>query len=183
MAEQYVGEIRMFAGAFAPVGWTFCNGALLSIANNQTLYALLGTVWGGDGVSTFGVPDLRGRLPVGQGQGPGLSSYVLGQRAGVDQVTLLDSNMPSHNHNFLVASSPATTTNLSSGAGFAAPTTNTTSGALVDYAPVTSSPVHLTLSSHALTPYQGGAQPHDNHMPSLSVNYIIATVGVFPTRN
>lgn len=183
MAEQVIGEIRLFAGTFAPVGWAFCDGSQLSISSNQALFALIGTTWGGNGVTTFGLPDLRGKLPVGQGQGPGLTPRVLGEMSGTPQVTLLDSNMPSHSHNFAVATTPATTSNLASGGGWAAPTTNTTSGALADYAPPSVNPTHLTLASQALTPYQGGAQPHDNLMPSLSVNYIIALQGIFPSRN
>src|ERR1700736_4946531 len=100
MPNPYIGQISMFGGSFAPVNYAFCNGQLLDIANNNALFSLLGTTYGGDGVTTFGLPDLRCRLPVHQGTGQGLSPYVLGQAAGNENVTLLTSQMPSHNHTF-----------------------------------------------------------------------------------
>ena len=180
----YVGEIRMFAGTYAPEGYFWCDGSLQSIAQYQTLYALLGTVWGGDGVTTFGLPNFRNNLPVGQGNGPGLTPRVLGQYSGSASVTLTDANLPQHNHSFNVVNAPATTAALTSGAAFAAPSTNQTSGRVADYVVPTSSPapVTWTLAPQAMTAY-GGNGAHENQMPSQDINYIIAWAGVFPSRS
>ncbi|PIB92132.1 phage tail protein [Caulobacter sp. FWC2] len=183
MSDQYLGEIRMFGGTFAPLDWLICNGALLPISNYDALYVLLGTQWGGDGVNTFGIPDLRTRLPVGQGQSPGLSSYVLGQKAGTNNVTLTMQNMPPHNHGFAVSTQPATTKTLSNNAVFAAPTTNT-AGAIVDYisSTATPAPTYGALDPRALSASPGMNGAHVNQMPSLTINFIIATSGIFPSR-
>lgn len=182
--EQYVGEIRMFAGTFAPVGFFWCDGSLKPIAQYQVLYTLLGTVWGGDGQTTFAVPDLRSNLPVGQGTGNGLSPKVLGQRAGTSTVTLVEGNLPQHNHSFNVQNGNATTSSLTNGAAFAAPTTNQASGLVADYVVPTTSPapVTWTLAPQALTSYGMGG-PHENQMPSQAINYIIAYEGIFPSRS
>jgi len=181
--DQYVGEIRMFAGTFAPVGFFWCDGSLKSIAEYQALFVLLGTTWGGDGQTTFAVPDLRSKLPVGQGTGPGLTTRILGQRAGTDSVTLVEGNLPQHNHSFNVQTSPATTSSLASGAAFASPTTNQASGVVADYVTPTTSPapVAWTLAPQAVTAY-GLNGAHENQMPSTSINYIIAYEGIFPSR-
>ena len=114
MQEPYLGDVRMFGGNFAPRTWAFCDGRLLSISQNSALYSLLGTTYGGDGITTFALPDLRGRVPVGQGQAPGLSNYVMGQRAGTEQVTLLMSNLPSHNHGLFATQQDANTSTVGS---------------------------------------------------------------------
>src|SRR6266480_4776110 len=111
MAQPYVGEIRIFAGNFAPAGWMFCEGQLLPISENETLFQLIGTTYGGDGQSTFNLPDLRGRVPVHQGQGNGLSNYTMGQQGGVEQVTLATQETPAHTHPLVASTSPGTTPN------------------------------------------------------------------------
>lgn len=167
---------------FAPVGYNLCNGQLLSIAQNTALFSLLGTNYGGDGVSTFGLPDLRGRLPIHQGQGPGLSSYIVGQVGGQEAVTLITSELPAHTHG-LQAVSSAGTTNLPSGA-YLAPGPSTGSGpnatSLNTYTATTTPLVSLNAASIQAA---GGGQPHNNIQPYLCVTYIIAMQGVFPSRN
>src|SRR3979490_2969928 len=106
MAQPYVGEIRMFAGNFAPAGWMVCEGQLLPISENETLFTLIGTTYGGDGQSTFALPDLRGRVPVHQGQGPGLGNFIIGKTDGVEQVTLTAQQVPAHTHAFAASSAP-----------------------------------------------------------------------------
>src|SRR5690349_13883210 len=110
MSEPFIGEIIMFAGNFAPRGWAFCQGQILSIAQNTALFSILGTTYGGNGQTTFALPDFRGRVPVGQGQGPGLSSYVLGEVSGTESTTLLTTNMPVHNHGLTQAKAKALVT-------------------------------------------------------------------------
>src|SRR5258705_2529417 len=108
MGEPFVGEIRIFAGSFAPAGWAFCNGALIPISENETLFNLIGTTYGGDGESTFALPDLQGRIPIHQGQGPGFSNYLIGERAGVEEVTLTTQQIPLDNHSLLASTAAAT---------------------------------------------------------------------------
>jgi microcystin-dependent protein len=179
--ESFIGEIQMFGCNFAPRGWSFCNGQLVSIASNTALFSLLGTTYGGNGTTNFALPDLRSRTPVHQGQGPGLSIYDIGQKTGTETVTLLATEMPAHNH---VASTTATQPCLNAGGNnetpvnaFPAPnpaaevfssTSNGNMGALS---------VTTTLAN------SGGGQPHDNMPPYLVVNFCIATQGVFPSRN
>ncbi len=175
MSNPYVGEIRMFGGNFAPSGWSFCNGQLLDISTNQVLFALIGTTYGGDGVNTFAVPDLRGRLPIHQGQGPGLSNYVIGQLSGTENVTLLSTQLPQHNHalqvsNNLVSDSVPGSTMLPG---------QLTSGELYDTPPAAP---NLTMNPSSLG-LIGGNQPHSNIQPYLSVSFIISMFGVFPSRN
>jgi microcystin-dependent protein len=173
MSNPFVGEIRMFGGNFAPSGWAFCSGQLLSIAENDVLFALIGTTYGGDGVNTFGLPDLRGRIPLHQGTGPGLSTYVIGQLAGVENVTLLSNQMPIHTHT--AAASSAST-------GVSDPTNTfwASNPAVKQYAPSTA-----TLTSMAATSVSavGANQPHDNMPPFLAISFIISLFGIFPTRN
>ncbi|MDB5707278.1 MAG: Tail Collar domain protein [Sphingomonas bacterium] len=183
MSNPFIGEVRMFAGNFNPRGWAFCQGQLLPIAQNDTLYALIGTTFGGDGQVTFGLPDMQGRIPVGQGQGPSLSSYTLGQESGAETVTLTTATMPTHNHVMFASTTkgdqpaPVTTSipaqpdagnNVSTATFYVLPTPN----------PLTPSQMAATTIGA-----QGGNQPHDNIMPSLVLNYIIALEGVFPSRN
>jgi len=172
MSNPYIGEIRMFGGNFAPVGWAFCDGSLISISENDALFNLLGTTYGGDGQSTFGLPDLRGRLPVHQGQGPGINqSYAIGELAGVETVTLTTQQIPIHNHTFVASSATATNPSPS---GNVLATSATISSFLVDVAgpQLVSTAVQGT----------GNNQPHDNMMPFLTVSYIISLYGIFPSQ-
>lgn len=174
MATPYIGEIRMFGGNFAPVGWAFCNGALQSISQNPVMYQLLGTTYGGDGVNTFALPDLQGRIPVHQGQGAGLQNYVLGQKSGVETVTLTVAQLPSHSH-----------TALGSATGGAATTpANNTWGnnaiANKSFGPGTSANNSMNAGSMGMT---GNSQPHDNMLPFLVISFIIALNGVFPSQS
>lgn len=172
MSQPFIGEIRMFGGSFAPVGWNFCDGSLLPISENDALFNLIGTTYGGDGQNTFGVPDLRGRIPVHAGQGPGISqNYVLGQMAGVETVTLTTNQMPVHNH--AMQASTATATNPSPDGNILA-------------ASPTISPYVLDVAGPQLvgTAVQnaGGNQPHENMMPFLCVSFIISLFGIFPSQ-
>lgn len=173
MQTPYIGNIIMFGGTFAPVGWLICDGSLQSIAQYEALYNLIGTTYGGDGQSTFGIPDLRGRIAVSQGKGNGLSSYVMGQMAGTNTVTLLPSQLPQHSH-------PITCN--SGNADQASPNNNflAASDALQEYA--AGNTANSVMKGNAITPSPGG-QPHQNMMPSLTINYIIATDGVYPSQN
>jgi microcystin-dependent protein len=173
MATPYIGEIRIFAGNFAPLGWAFCNGSLLSISQNDALYNLIGTTYGGDGVNTFGLPNLVGRVPLCQGQGPGLSNYVMGQLGGPETVTLTTSQLPSHTHQAvgsvqgMAVSSPL---NASWGNG---------SNQQNLYGPGTS--VNATMNAAAIA-NTGGSQQHDNMLPFLVLSLIIALEGIYPSQ-
>lgn len=168
MSDPFVGEIRMFSGNFAPRGWAFCDGQLLPIAQNTALFSLLGTMYGGDGRSTFALPDLRGRLPMGVGQGPGLSWRVQGETTGSETVTLLTSEIPPHSHT-LNASSGTADRESPANAAFA-------EGDEDNYA-APSSTVEM-----APTTVSGGNLPHNNLQPYLVCSFIIALQGVFPPR-
>lgn len=172
--DPYIGDVRLFAGNFAPVGWVLCNGALLSISENDALFALIGTTFGGDGITNFAVPDLRGRVPVGQGTGPGLTPRSIGQTFGVESVTLLSQQMPSHNHSFN-ASSAAATAAVPAANVFAQPTD-------LVYTEVPAQPDQQTMNA-ASVQSSGGTQPHDNIMSTTAINYIMCVQGVFPSRN
>ncbi len=170
MANQYVGEIRMFAGNFAIEGWLFCDGSLLPISEYEVLFNLIGTTYGGDGIETFAVPDLRGRVPIHTGNN-GVSTYVIGEAAGVEQVTLTLNQLPVHNH-APMASSAASGSNSPTGNYWASnPVTKQYS---------TAAPA-ATMS--AMTGSAGGSQPHDNMLPYLCVSFIIAWSGVFPSQS
>jgi len=172
--EPFLGEIRLFAGTFAPQDWTICDGSLLQISQYNALYSLLGTTYGGDGTSTFGLPDLRGRLPVGQGTGKGLSPRTLGQRAGAADVTLQVSEIPAHNHPFNASKTTATSNapqdqalgTLSAGAMYLE--SNATGGKLIALDPLGNS---------------GGGQGHPNMMPTLVVSFILCLNGIYPTMD
>lgn len=169
MSEPYLGEIRMFGGNFAPEGWAFCNGQLLSISQNDALYNLLGTTYGGDGVNTFALPDLQGRLPVHTGQSSASgSTYVLGQKAGTESVTLMTNQLPAHSH-LAHGSSLTGTANSPENAFWAASDKNLYSDGASD----------VTLNAAAIGA-TGGSQPHDNMMPYLAVSFIISLSGVYP---
>lgn len=169
MAQPYVGEIRMFAGNFAPAGWSFCEGQLLPISENETLFQLIGTTYGGDGESTFALPDLRGRLPVHQGNAID-ASYVIGETGGAEMVTLTVNQIPSHTHQMLATASTGT---QASGAG-AIPASG--SGVSI-YRPA---PANQAMAADAIQPV-GGSQPHENMHPYLCVSYIISLFGIFPS--
>ncbi|MDX2032619.1 MAG: tail fiber protein [Blastocatellia bacterium] len=173
MATPYVGEIRMFGGNFAPLNWAFCDGSLLPISEYDTLFALIGTTYGGDGQTTFALPDLRGRIPVSQGQGPGLSPYMLGQAGGSEQVTLVQGQLPAHTHTAL-ASVQSGNSGGPAGHTWAAITTLT---------PYSTDATQVQPMAAGAVGQVGGSQPHDNLMPYLAVNFIIALYGVFPTQS
>ena len=174
MTEAYIGSIVLFAGNFAPRGWAFCQGQLLSISTNTALFSILGTTYGGNGQTTFALPDLRGRVPIGPGQGPGLTPVTLGQQAGSESVTLTVSQMPAHNHS--VACDAAAADN-------AVPTNNypgnpgSLSGATL-YGPTPTATMAPAMISAA-----GGSQPFSVQQPYLGLNYIICLEGIFPSRN
>ncbi|MCR2806633.1 phage tail protein [Paenibacillus soyae] len=171
--EQYVGEIRMFAGTFAPVGWVLCDGSLLPISQYDTLFALLGTTYGGDGQNTFAVPNLTGRLPIGQGTSTASgTNYPLGSMGGVESVTLIQNQLPQHTH-AANANSLAGTAVGPTGAFWAGDATQNT---------YSTSAVSGQMNPQSLSAV-GGNQPHDNMMPYLPLNYIIATEGIFPQQD
>ena len=179
MAEAFLSQIEAFPFNFAPKGWAFCAGQLLPINQNQALFALLGTTFGGDGVSTFALPDLRGRVANGLGQGQGLSPYNLGQRGGEETHTLSAAETPVHNH-LVNADNNGTT------GGSHVPSDAATLGS--GYASETGSPVVNIYSSASPTIAMGslgpvGGQPHENRMPFLALNYCIALQGIFPSQN
>ena len=164
MAQPYVGEIRMFAGNFAPAGWMFCEGQLQPISENETLFQLIGTTYGGDGQSTFALPDLRGRLPIHQGTG-----FVVGETGGAEEITLTVNQIPAHTHP-LLASSDQTTTPTPASNALGAPLTAT---------PYFAATPATSLSPQSITSV-GGSQPHTNFQPYLCVNFIISLFGIFP---
>lgn len=180
MSQPFLGQLAIFAGNFAPVGWAFCNGQTLSIAENTALFSLIGTFYGGDGVTTFNLPDLRSRVPVHQGQGPGLSSYVIGQTAGSETVTLLTQQLPSHTHTFSAAA--AADTNTPAGTLLASEG-GTGASQVSIYAPFDTTAANMTTLLPAGITSAGGSQPHENRQPYLAINYIIALEGIFPTQN
>ncbi|HEY7811059.1 MAG TPA: tail fiber protein [Allosphingosinicella sp.] len=176
MGQPFIGEIRMFAGNFAPAGWAFCNGASIPISENDALYTLLGTTYGGDGQESFNLPNLKGRIPMHMGTGPDGISYPQGQAAGTESETLSVQQIPSHNHPMLASTS-----------GSAAAPTN----ALLTVP--TSSQQGVQIYNNAVAPAtqlhpqtigaSGGSQPHENTQPFLCVNFIISLYGVFPLQN
>lgn len=174
MSDPYIGEIRMFGGNFAPRQWAFCDGQLMPISANNALFSLLGTTYGGDGRTSFGIPDMRGRLPVHEGQGAGLSARPMGQRYGQESVTLTSNQIPAHNHDFMVSTSPAS---------LDLPTSAVAAKTNVDfYAEISAPADQVPFGDNAISP-DGGTQAHENRMPALTVSFIIALFGVFPSRN
>mgnify|MGYP006320292947 CR=1 FL=1 len=181
--NAYLGEIRMFGGNFAPDGWAFCDGSLLLIDGNVALFSLIGTTYGGDGLDTFVLPDLRGRIPIHKGQGDGLTERVLGENGGVESVTLSVQQMPTHTHT--VDSSVVKTKALASKSG-------TTTDPIANYRAIapdkklygTTKSTDTTNRVYTADLFpERGDQPHDNMMPSLCVNFIICLNGIFPKRN
>jgi microcystin-dependent protein len=193
MAEAYIGEIRLFGFNFAPRGWMLCQGQTLSISSNTALFSLLGTTYGGNGTTTFNLPDLRGRVAVGQGNGPGINPVDIGQIAGNNNVSLVQPNMPAHNHVVQATASvaiPALTTvgtaQAPSNTTILAQPTDSEVGAVVKlYA---NGPADTTLEPfnaavNGPTSIAGGSQPFDVSNPYLGLNYAICTNGIFPSRN
>ena len=176
MTSPYVGEIRLFAGSFAPLGWYFCDGKLLQISDYQILYTLLGTTYGGDGQTTFGLPDLRGRVPLHTGQLPGGGYYPLGVGGGVENVTLNSIQMGLHNHVLAGTGQPASGPNPTPGHTFADQVGGDDKGVFA-YAP-TGAPASLFGGTLGVA---GSSRPHDNMQPFLVANFIIAWEGEFPT--
>ncbi|MGH1541826.1 MAG: phage tail protein [Arenicella sp.] len=171
MSEPFIAEIRIFAGNFAPRGWAFCDGQLLPVSQNTALFSLIGTTYGGDGRSTTALPNMQGNTPMHPGRGPGLTSRRLGERGGTEMVTLAETQMPSHTHTLSASEEDGTQGN---------PATNTLPGAGVDmYSP----PSNLTSMSSQMLPETGGSQSHNNLQPFLAINFIIALVGLYPSRS
>lgn len=166
MAQPYVGEVRMFAGNFAPAGWMFCEGQLVPISENETLFNLIGTTYGGDGESTFALPDLRGRLPLHQGNG-----FILAETGGAEEITLTIQQIPGHSHPMLASSGPG---NLNTPGG------NVTGESAAVKIYIQDSPTGA-MSASAITPV-GGSQPHNNFQPYLCINFIISLFGIFPSQ-
>ncbi len=171
--EPFIGEIKMFAGNFAPRGFALCDGQLLAVSQNDALFSLLGTIYGGDGRTTFALPDLRGRLPVHFGQGPGLPSRTIGARSGQETVTITQNQMPAHTHSANALNKPGDSGNPQDRHWAA------DMGADKNY---TEEPADTPMDSNNLTA-TGGVQSHTNLMPFLCVNFIIALVGIYPSRN
>jgi microcystin-dependent protein len=172
VSDPFLGEVRLFPYTFAPRGWALCNGQILNISQNTALFSLLGTTYGGDGRTTFALPDLRGRVAVSSGQAPSLSAYELGQTGGAETVTLTDSEMPAHGHEVAVNGASSDSKNpkgrflgrLSGGTTYS----GTSNGKALAAGAVTAS---------------GGSQPHENRPPHLALNYCIALEGIFPARD
>lgn len=165
MAQPYVGEIRMFAGNFAPAGWMFCDGQLLPISENETLFQLIGTTYGGDGESTFALPDLRGRLPVHQGNG-----FILAETGGAEEITLTVTQIPAHTHPLRASANPGTSATVQGNLTADSPNV----ALYIEDAP------SVSMAPSAVTPV-GGSQPHTNLQPYLCVDFIISLFGIFPS--
>lgn len=174
MSEPFIGQIILFAGTFAPRGWAFCQGQLLSIAQNTALYSIILTNYGGNGQTTFALPDLRGRYAMQPGQGPGLSPRVLGEQGGTETVTLNANQMPAHTHSFAATSDVGAST-VPNGAFVAASSAYEEATRFGSVANTTMNPASIGIA--------GGSQPHNNMSPFLGVNYIIAMEGIYPSRN
>jgi microcystin-dependent protein len=170
MAQPYVGEIRMFAGNFAPVGWLFCDGQQLPISENETLFQLIGTTYGGDGEQTFNLPNLQSRIPIHMGNGPDGVTYPLAQMSGTESVTLTTQQIPIHNHALVATTATGTLSD---------PTSNLLSDS-PNIKLYTAQVPGQTLNANTVTPV-GGSQPHENCQPFLCINYIISLFGLFPS--
>ena len=176
MSDPFIGEIRMFCGNFAPVNWATCDGQIMSIAQNTALFSILGTTFGGNGTSTFALPDFRGRVPIHAGQGPGLSPYVIGEIAGTETVSLLTTQIPAHGHPFTAPcnnSVQATTAND--------PTSGYPGAIDPNNPPIYAASANAAMGA-GMTGVAGGSQPHPNIQPFTCVTFIIALFGIFPSR-
>jgi len=174
MSDPFLGEIRMFGGTFAPRNWALCDGQLLSVSQNDALFSLFGTIYGGDGRTTFGLPELRGRVPIHYGSGPGLTPRNIGTKSGAERVTLTTNELPSHPHPLQAS------TDIADEAGPAGNVTAQPSAADLYFAADPSPSV--ALAGNAIT-NTGGSQQHDNMMPFLCINFIVALAGLYPSRN
>jgi microcystin-dependent protein len=181
--DPLIGEVRLFAGNFAPAGWAFCDGSLLPISENEVLFAIIGTTYGGDGQNTFAVPDLRGRVPMGTGQGTGLSNRVIGEKAGQEAVTLTTANMPSHSHTGRIvvnngnatANTPTTSSSLATSGAFSG------RSFIPNLSYNSNSPDILVQT--VTTSSVGNSHPVTIVKPRLGINYIISLYGIFPSPN
>jgi microcystin-dependent protein len=173
MAQPYVGEIRMFGGNFPPNGWLFCDGSQLAISENETLFQLIGTTYGGDGESTFNIPDLRSRLPMHNGNGPDGVNYVMAQAAGVESVTLTTQQIPIHTHPALASTANGSLPDPSG--NVIAVSANTP-----NVFPYFEGPPNTNFANTAVSAV-GGSQPHNNLQPYLAINFIISLFGIFPS--
>jgi microcystin-dependent protein len=192
MADPFIGQVTIFAGNFAPRGWAFCDGQLLPISSNTALFSILGTTYGGDGRTTFALPDLRGRVAIGPRHGSGLSDYRLGQRGGVESVTLSQLELPAHTHGATAtATSTATMMAETANSGETSPAGNILGSGQSIYAPnaraedVAMDPAAVSVNTNVDVTVlnAGNSMPHDNMQPFLAVNYIIALQGIFPSRS
>ena len=175
MSEPFIAEIRIFAGNFAPRSWAFCNGQLLPVSQNTALFSLIGTTYGGDGRTTTALPNLEGRTPMHPGRGPGLTARRLGQRGGVERVTLSEAQLPSHTHS--LRESETRRSNSRS------PTNNSFARASGGLAYVAGTDTNLTNLNARVLPTTGGSQSHNNMQPFLTMNFIIALQGLYPSRS
>lgn len=175
MADPFIAEIRIFTGNYAPEGWAFCNGQIMSISGNQSLYSLIGTRYGGDGVTTFALPNLQGRVPLHVGQGSGLTNRTLGERAGEVSDTIMPSTMPSHSHDVFIGQTAGGGTSEGPANAVWAETKGRRNGLAYN----NDSSQLVNMHSNAINSSSGGA-PHNNMQPYLAVNFIIALVGIIP---
>jgi microcystin-dependent protein len=171
VAQPYVGEIRMFAGNFAPAGWMFCSGQTLPISENETLFQLIGTAYGGDGEQTFQLPNLQSRIPIHQGAGPSGETYQMAEVSGVETVTLTTQQIPTHNHALVASQADGTAPN---------PQGNVLAQTPTGIFPYIENPPTANMNGNAITPV-GGSQSHENCQPFLCINYIISLFGLFPS--
>jgi len=172
MAQPYVGEIRMFAGNFPPVGWLFCEGQQLSIAENEVLFQLIGTTYGGDGQETFNIPNLASRVPIHMGTGPDGTTYQIGEMAGTEQETLTVQQIPNHTHPLTASTQPGNEVT---------PGGNVLAQTPLSITPYIQDAPSLQLNAGAIAP-AGGSQPHENTQPFLVINFIISLFGIFPSQ-
>ena len=173
MGEPFIGEIRMFGGSFAPAGWAFCNGQLMPISENDAMFVLIGTTYGGDGEETFAMPDLQSRIPIHQGTGPDGITYQIGEKAGVEAVTLTTNQIPVHNHALLASTAAGSQNNPSNQVLAASPSVKMF---------IQDTPDSTLNVANSVTPV-GGSQPHENLQPYLCISFIISLFGVFPTQS
>jgi microcystin-dependent protein len=169
VSSPFIGEIRLFGGNFAPAGWALCDGSILPISENDALFNLIGTTYGGDGQVTFALPDLRGRVPMHMGTGPGGVPFVIGERSGAETVTLTQNQIPNHTHLPVAATSAGPTNPANAVWGYAA-----------QARPYAAPPADINMDLAAVGT-AGGSQPHENMMPFLGVNFIISLFGIFPS--
>ena len=179
--DPFLGQINLFGCNFAPRGWSMCQGQVMSIAQNTALFSLLGTNFGGNGTTTFLLPDLQGRAPIGFGQGPGLSNYTIGERSGAESAPVAAVSYPAHSHTLFAAAGPGTT-NAPSGMIEAEGQTGGRGGT-INLALYSASGTPTPLATAALAAAAGGSQPHNNIQPYLALNFCIALQGIFPSRS